>query len=42
MLAANLSPNIHQPTTSSTLSAENPMRWPEELLVLFEKALTVE
>ncbi len=33
--------NTHQ-TTSPTLSTENPMGWPEELLPLFERALTVE
>ncbi len=34
--------NTHQTTTSSALSTENSMGWPEELLPLFERALTVE
>ncbi len=34
--------NTHQTKASSALSTQNPMGWPEELLPLFERALTVE
>lgn len=33
---------IHSPGSLTTALAENPAGWPEELLPLFERAITVE